>query len=132
MASYNDAKDSLALAKLGNAYVELAYPYIRDKMQAGSFGGIVEVCDQMLVMDPDNYWALRYAINASRDPNNPYDGKGGMVWGVKCPTLTKHVWNKLYFSAAYPHYAEWLESGGKQHNDWYYNDVDGRYLVCWW
>lgn len=64
--------------------------------------------------------------------NNPYDGKGGMVWGVKCPTLTKHVWNKLYFSAAYPHYVEWLESGGKQHNDWYYNDVDGRYLVCWW
>ena len=75
VASYNDAKDSLALAKLGNAYVELAYPYIRDKMQAGSFGGIVEVCDQMLVMDPDNYWALRYAINASRDPM-PYTERG--------------------------------------------------------
>lgn len=64
--------------------------------------------------------------------DNPYDGKGGMVWGVKCPTLTKHVWNKLYFSAAYPNYIKWLESGGKEYNDWYYTDVDGRYLVCWW
>ena len=73
--SYNDTKDSLAMAKLGNAYVEMAYPYIRDKMQAGSYGGIVEVCDQMLIMDPDNYWALRYAINASRNPM-PYAERG--------------------------------------------------------
>ena len=75
VASYNDTKDTLARSKLGNAYVELAYPYIRDKMQAGSYGGIVEVCDQMLIMDPDNYWALRYAINASRNPL-PYAERG--------------------------------------------------------
>ena len=63
---------------------------------------------------------------------SPYAGPNGQVWGFKCPTLTKHVWNKLYFSQAYPHYQEWLESKGAQHSDWYYTDVDGRYLSCWW
>lgn len=75
VASFNDSNDTLARSKLGNAYIELAYPYIRDKMQSGSYGGIVEVCDQMLRMDPNNYWALRYAINASRDPM-PYAERG--------------------------------------------------------
>ena len=64
--------------------------------------------------------------------DNPYAGPNGQVWGFKCPTLTKHVWNKLYFSQAYPHYQEWLESNGAMHSDWYYTDVDGRYLSCWW
>ncbi len=64
--------------------------------------------------------------------DNPYSGTNGMVWGFKCPTLTKHVWNKLYFSAAYPNYESWVTSKGAQHADWYYNNVDNRFLVCEW
>ena len=68
VASYQETRDSLSKAKLANAYVELAYPYIRSKMESGTFTGVKEICDQMLKMEPDNYWAMRYAINASRYP----------------------------------------------------------------
>ena len=63
---------------------------------------------------------------------NPYGGANGMVWGLKCPTLTRHVWNKLYFSDAYPHYEEWMTSGGTVHSDWYHKDVNPIYLTCEW
>ena len=66
------------------------------------------------------------------DANNPYAGANGMVWGFKCPTLTKHVWNKLYFSQAYPLYEGWVLSNGASNADWYYTDVDERFLVCEW
>ena len=66
------------------------------------------------------------------DANNPYAGVNGMVWGVKCPTLTKHVWNKLYFSQAYPLYESWVTSMGASNADWYYTDVDDRFMVCEW
>ncbi len=64
--------------------------------------------------------------------SDPYVSKEGYVWAFKCPTLTKHVWNKQYFSDAYPHYEEWVLSNGTNHSDWYEEDVDGRRLVCWW
>ena len=64
--------------------------------------------------------------------DNPYAGTNGMVWGVKCPTLTKHVWNKLYFSQAYPGYEAWVTSMGATNADWYYNGVDDRFMVCEW
>ena len=64
--------------------------------------------------------------------DNPYAGTNGMVWGLKCPTLTKHVWNRLYFSDAYPHYEEWMASEGTTNSDWYYKDVNPFYLTCWW
>ena len=67
-ASFKDSRDSLSRRKLANAYVEMAYPYIRDKMQGGSFQGVLDICNQVLEMEPDDYWALRYAINASREP----------------------------------------------------------------
>lgn len=66
------------------------------------------------------------------DPNVPYSGTNGAVWGFKCPTLTRHIWNKLYFSQAYPHYEEWITSGGTQYPDWYVRDIDERFVVCWW
>jgi len=66
------------------------------------------------------------------DQNNPYAGSNGMVWGFKCPTLTKHVWNKLYFSSAYPLYEGWVTSMGAQNANWYRTDVDTRFLVCDW
>ena len=73
--------------------------------------------------------------NANKDQlsdSTYYMGKNGEVWGFKCPTLTKHVWNKLGFGRAYPHYQEWLNSNGASHPQWYIEDVEGMYLTCWW
>lgn len=64
--------------------------------------------------------------------DNPYAGTNGMVWGIKCPTLTRHVWNKLHFSDAYPLYEGWITSMGATNAGWYFTDVDERYLVCEW
>ncbi len=66
------------------------------------------------------------------DESTYYMGKNGEVWAFKCPTLTKHVWDKLYFSRAYPHFEEWVTSNGAQYPDWYLTDVNGDYLTCWW
>lgn len=61
-----------------------------------------------------------------------YKGINGEVWGFKCPTLTKHIWNQLGFGKAYPHYKEWVSSNGELYPDWYVNEVEGKYLTCWW
>ena len=70
--------------------------------------------------------------NGSLDPAIPYYGTNGAVWGIKVPTLTRHIWNKLYFSQAYPHYQEWVNSNGLNSPDWYKHDINEMYLVCWW
>ena len=64
--------------------------------------------------------------------DNPYAGTNGQIWAFKCPTRTKHVWNKMYFDMAYPNYEKWIKSEGADCTDWYYEDIDGRFLVCWW
>lgn len=64
--------------------------------------------------------------------DQPYAGLNGAVWGFKCPTLTRHIWNKLYFSQAYPHYEEWVQSNGAAHANWYEEDINEMYLTCWW
>lgn len=70
--------------------------------------------------------------NGTLDPAIPYYGTNGAVWGIKVPTLTRHIWNKLYFSQAYPHYHDWVSSNGMNYPDWYKNDINEMYLVCWW
>ncbi|MBQ9195280.1 MAG: DUF4842 domain-containing protein, partial [Bacteroidales bacterium] len=71
-------------------------------------------------------------LNADLDASEPYMTKTGLVWGFKCPTLTKHVWEKQFFGSAYPYYEEWVKSNGTVHEDWYKTDVDGVLLTCWW
>ena len=70
--------------------------------------------------------------NGTLNPSIPYYGTNGNIWGLKCPTLTRHIWNKLYFSQAYPHYGEWVQSNGATHENWYNEDVNELFLVCWW
>lgn len=68
------------------------------------------------------------------DPNVYYKSTKdeGYIWAFKCPTLTRHMWNKLPLSMAYPNYSLWLESNGANSQDWYTKDVDPRFLSCWW
>lgn len=87
--------------------------------------------------EPYDAYVAKYnevvSANASKlDANIPYKSKDGLVWAFKCPTLTRHMWNKLPFGAAYPHYLEWIDSKGTQYADWYYTDTDGRLMTCWW
>ena len=74
-----------------------------------------------------------FAANTDKlDATIPYYSKGGQVWGFKSPTLTKHVWNKMYFSDAYPYYESWVDSNGSQNPDWNTKEVNNLYLTCWW
>ena len=80
----------------------------------------------------DKYQSVYEANKDNLSSSTYYMGKNGEVWGFKCPTLTKHVWNKLGFGRAYPHYTEWVSSNGASYPRWYVDDVQGVYLTCWW
>ena len=69
---------------------------------------------------------------ADMDMTTTYKAKNGMVWGFKCPTLTRHTWELMPFAVAYPHYEEWVKSNGQSHKDWYKSDVNTTALVCEW
>ena len=66
------------------------------------------------------------------NPDIPYVGSNGQIWAFKCPVLTRHTWERMYFSNAYPHFMEWIQSNGAQAKDWYKRDVDYTYLTCEW
>lgn len=66
------------------------------------------------------------------NPDIPFVGSNGQIWAFKCPTLTRHLWERMYFSNAYPHFVEWVQSNGAQAKDWYKTDVDYTYLTCEW
>lgn len=66
------------------------------------------------------------------EPGTYFQATNGMVWGFKCPVLTRHTWELIPFAVAYPHYKEWVESNGAVHSDWYKKDVNTTALVCEW
>lgn len=66
------------------------------------------------------------------NPDIPFVGNNGQIWAFKCPVLTRHTWERMYFSNAYPHFMEWIQSNGAQAKDWYKRDVDYTYLTCEW
>ena len=67
------------------------------------------------------------------DPSVPYVSKTGQVWAFKCPTLTRHIWEKQSFAKAYPLYEGWVTSGGTQNANWYkLENADVSYLSCEW
>ena len=76
-------------------------------------------------------YAQVVAANSDKlDPSISYVSRDGHVWAFKCPVLTKHVWEKYYFSLAYPRYEAWI-GGDASAADWYLQS-DGTYLSCWW
>ncbi|MBR2134895.1 MAG: DUF4842 domain-containing protein, partial [Bacteroidales bacterium] len=71
------------------------------------------------------------SANASKlSSETTYFGADGKFWAFKCPTLTKHVWEKYAFSLAYPKYEAWM-NGDSDAEDWYLYP-NGHYLTCWW
>ena len=71
--------------------------------------------------------------NADLDPSTYYLAKNGQVWAFKCPTLTRHAWEKQSYDKAYPLYDGWVTSNGKQNADWYkLENANISYLSCEW
>ena len=70
-----EATDSTARRALGNAYLETAYPYLRDKLANGAVKGLHPVCEEILAIDSTDYWGLRYALKTADDPL-PYAEQG--------------------------------------------------------
>jgi len=67
------------------------------------------------------------------DPSVPYVSKTGQVWAFKCPTLTRHIWEKQSFAKAYPLYEGWVTSGGTKNACWYkLENANVSYLSCEW
>lgn len=79
-------------------------------------------------------YAKFFAQNAENlSVETTYVAKNGQVWAFKAPVMTRHAWEKQYFSKAYPNYNAWVTSGGAEHEDWYKDDsVDYTFLSCEW
>ena len=67
-AAWNDTKDPAERQSLLYAYEELAIPLMKNGMQEGSYPYVLSIGNTILRMDPTNYWALRYASQAAREP----------------------------------------------------------------
>jgi len=78
-SSYADAKDSIAVKMLGNAYKETAYPYLKERLSRGQTEGLQPVTDMILTIDPEDYWGLRYSLRTAEDPL-PYALRGMQLY----------------------------------------------------
>ena len=91
-SSYMDATDSLSLRLLSGSYKETAYPYLKEKIQNGALTGLHEICENILQMDPEDYWALFYSLRTADDPL-PYALRGidaypgDLVFPIKAAAL---------------------------------------------
>lgn len=114
--------------------------YIVKKNKGGAVGlkGYAPLDVKVKESDYKNGYRATYdkivSENASHfDQSTFYSASNGMVWGFKCPVLTRHTWELMPFAVAYPNYQAWVESNGASHSDWY-KDADVNYtaLVCEW
>ena len=78
-ASFDDARDTVALRALGNAYKETAYPYLKEKLASGAVKGLQPITDMILSIDPKDYWGLRYSLRTADDAL-PYALRGIRVY----------------------------------------------------
>lgn len=60
---------------LASAYMELAYPWLREKLRNSDYEGVQEVCNTILRYSPSDYLALSYAMKVAPDPM-PYVDSG--------------------------------------------------------
>lgn len=60
--------------------------------------------------------------DVTMSPTATYCTNEGLVWGIKTPVLTGHVWEKVSFYGAYVNYKSFVQSNGVQNKDWYVED----------
>lgn len=65
--------------------------------------------------------------NGNTDRSNDfYTSNTDLIWGIKVPAAIPHAYEKVEFTLAYPNFASWAQSGGKQCQDWYENTGNNR------
>ena len=52
-----------------------------------------------------------------------YHNDKNFVWGIKIPAKISHPIEKIDIKDAYPQFASWVTSGGKNAKEWYNNSV---------
>jgi len=60
--------------------------------------------------------------NVAMSSTATYCTNDGLVWGIKTPVLTGHVWERVSFYGVYAKYKSFIQSSGMQDKDWYIED----------
>jgi LruC domain-containing protein len=65
------------------------------------------------------------------DTSDPETGRyyvtdNDLPWGLHLPCMFDHPLEKISIINAYPNFADWVNSGGNTHTDWYNNPVPGN------
>ncbi|NLI35365.1 MAG: DUF4842 domain-containing protein [Bacteroidales bacterium] len=60
--------------------------------------------------------------NVAMSSTATYCTNEGLVWGIKTPVLTGHVWEEVSFYGAYVNYKSFVQSNGVQNKNWYVED----------
>lgn len=63
--AHKNSVDSLDRIAYSGAYEEIAIPFIKANMESGNSAKALSICNTLLDMDKDNYWAIRYSANLS-------------------------------------------------------------------
>lgn len=78
--AYKTSADSSDRKAYALAYEEIAMPFMKVNMEKGGSGKVLSVCETLLDMDQNNYWAIRYAANITwdkdREAASSYISKG--------------------------------------------------------
>lgn len=60
-----------------------------------------------------------YKSNGKIEDDNYYFSKKKLIWGLRVPGNASHAIEKANFLKAYPNFAKWAQSGGKNASNWY-------------
>lgn len=60
-----------------------------------------------------------YESDGDIEDDNYYFSKGKLIWGLRVPGNVYHAIEKANFLKAYPNFAKWAQSGGKNTPNWY-------------
>ena len=79
-----------------------------------------------VLFDQVTYVKYRNESSNTDKSNDFYISNTHLIWGIKVPAAIPHAYEKVEFTLAYPNFAAWAQSGGKQCQDWYENTGNNR------
>ncbi|EHP45278.1 LruC domain-containing protein [Odoribacter laneus] len=79
-----------------------------------------------VLFDQVTYVKYRNESSNTDKSNDFYTSNTHLIWGIKVPAAIPHAYEKVEFTLAYPNFAAWAQSGGKQCQNWYENTGNNR------
>lgn len=79
-----------------------------------------------VLFDQATYVKYRNESPNTDKSNDFYTSNTNLIWGIKVPAAIPHAYENVEFTLAYPNFATWAQSGGKQCQDWYENTANNR------